>query len=169
MNILDDESADAISNFTLIEKIENYDKAGNPLNLSVYELLPIGIKWNYNGRAYEIQNGNKLTAKLLNDRKHIAIIEVSDNKNLNEAYIVDGTNVQKYNIRKLLDENDLEIRSPHIIGENNRIKLNKCTLIFYDVYYVDRELYFYVIIENADYRFSFDLETGKIGELTISK
>jgi hypothetical protein len=68
-----------------------------------------------------------------------------------------------------LTENDLEIRSPHITGDNNRIKLNKDTLIFYDVYYEGRELYFYVIIENKDYRFSFDLETGKIGKLIISK
>jgi hypothetical protein len=37
MSVLEYESADMISNFTLIEKIENYDKANNPLNLSVYE------------------------------------------------------------------------------------------------------------------------------------
>jgi hypothetical protein len=169
MNVLDDESTGMIRNFTLIEEIEHYDKAGNPLHLSVRELLPVGVKWNCNGREYEIQNGNKLTAKVLNDRKYIAIIECSDNKKLNEAYIVDGTNIQKYNIRKLLDENDLEIRPPHITGENNRIKLNKDTLIFYDVYYEGRELYFYVIIGNEDYRFSFDLETGGIGELAASK
>jgi hypothetical protein len=127
------------------------------------------VKWNYNGQAHEIQNGNRLTVKLLNDRKHIAIIEVSDNRNLNEAYIVDGTSVQKYNLRKLLNETNLEIRSPHIIGDNHRIKLNKDTLIFYDVYYINQELYFYAVVENEDYRFSFDLETGKIGKLTISK
>jgi hypothetical protein len=216
MSVLEYKSVDMINDFTLIEEIENYDRAANPLKLSVYELLPIGVKWNYKGREYEIQNGHRLTAKLLNDRKHIAIIEVHDNKpprskttgigdvggllreeglgvgsipvagkwkrsklrgiepvlrnkNSNEAYIVDGTNNQKYNIGKLLNGNNLESKSPHIIGENNRIKLNMDTLIFDDVYYINQELYFYAVVGNEDYRFSFDLETGKMGELTISR
>jgi hypothetical protein len=156
-----------INDFTYIEEIENYDKGNNPLKLSAYELLPVGIKWNYNGQEYKIQNGNRITAKLLNDKKHIAIIE--ENEKLNEAYIVDGNNIREYNIRELLDEKNLEIKSPYIIGENNYTKLNKDILIFYDVFYVRQELYFYVNIENEDYRFSFDFETGKIGKLIISK
>jgi hypothetical protein len=103
-----------INDFIYIEEIENYDKENNPLKLSVYELLPVGIKWNYNGKEYKIQNGNRITAKLLNDKKHIAIIEISNNKSgkLNEAFIVDGNNIQEYNIRELLGKNNLEIKSP---------------------------------------------------------
>jgi hypothetical protein len=128
--------------------------------------LPIGIKWNYNGQEYRIQNGNKIIAKLLKDNKHIAVIE--ENKKINEAYIINGYNIQEYNIRKLLDKKDLTITSPYIT-ENNIIKLNKETLAFYNVYYEGMELYFFVFIENEYYRFSFDLETGEIGELIISR
>ncbi|MDR1451686.1 MAG: hypothetical protein LBI57_05075 [Helicobacteraceae bacterium] len=128
--------------------------------------MPIGIKWNYNGQEYRIQNGNKIIAKLLKDNKHIAVIE--ENKKINEAYIINGYNIQEYNIRKLLDKKDLTITSPYIT-ENNIIKLNKETLAFYNVYYEGMELYFFVFIENEYYRFSFDLETGEIGELIISR
>jgi hypothetical protein len=158
-----------INNFILSEEIADYDKTNKPQQLSVYELLPVAISWNYQGKKYAIQNGNKLTAKLLNDKKHIAIIETSKNKKLNEAYIVDGHNIQKYNIRKLVNKTNLEIKAPYSAGENDYIKLDKNSLFFYDVYYVGPELYFYVIIQNEDYRFSFALETGEIGKLIISK
>jgi hypothetical protein len=154
-----------IENLTFINEIENYDRENNPLHLSVYELLPVGIKWNYNGQEYKIQNGNKINAKLLKDDKHIAIIE--ENKKMNEAYIINGNNIQKYNIRKLLNKKDLTINSPYIMGNN--IKLNKETLTFYDVYYEELELYFFAFIRNEYYRFSFDVETGGIGKLITSR
>ena len=40
---------------------------------------------------------------------------------------------------------------------------------FYDVYYINKELYFFVNINGFDYRFSFDIETGECGELISSK
>jgi hypothetical protein len=158
-----------IVNFTFIDEIENYDKVNNPLRLSVYKLLPIGIKWDYGGKEYKMQNGNKIIATVLKDNKHIAVIEVPKNEILNNAYIIDGKNIQKYNIRNLLNNSGLIIKSPYIFGENNDIKLDKNSVIFDYVHYECNELYFFISIGNEDYRFSFDMETGNIGKLIVSR
>ena len=51
-----------ITNFTIIEAFEKYDKHKNQLKLSVYDLLPIGIKWNYNGKEYTNKNPRRRAA-----------------------------------------------------------------------------------------------------------
>ncbi|MDR0434128.1 MAG: hypothetical protein LBH21_03575 [Gracilibacteraceae bacterium] len=56
------ERTGVINNFALIEEIDNYDKANNPLNLSVYELLPIGVKWDYRF-SFDLETGK--TGKLI--------------------------------------------------------------------------------------------------------
>jgi hypothetical protein len=157
-----------ITNFEFIEKTEGYDKINNPLRLSVYELLPAGIKWHYNGKEYKIKKETGLVAILLNDEKHIAVVEETLNGELNEAYIVTGNNIQKYNIRRLLNESDLTIKSPYAAEENNTVK-DKNTIIFDAVYYEGQELYFFIFIKNEYYRFSFNLENGKIGKLIVSR
>jgi hypothetical protein len=158
-----------ITDFTFIDEMENYDKINNPLKLSVYALLPIGIKWKYCEKEYKIKNGNKIIAKLLKDNKHIAVIEIPKNRTLNDAYIISGNNTQEYNIRNILNKTELTITSPYITGENNHIKLNKNAAIFNDVYYAYNELYFFIFIENEYYKFTFDLKTGNIGKLIVSQ
>ena len=46
-----------ITNFELIYKYGNYDRKNNLSGLTVEELMPIGIKWKYNGQEYKINNG----------------------------------------------------------------------------------------------------------------
>jgi hypothetical protein len=58
----------------IIEAFEKYETTENHLNLSVYDLLPIGVKWNYDGQEYEIINGSKIGALLLKNGKNILMI-----------------------------------------------------------------------------------------------
>jgi hypothetical protein len=147
-----------IINFTIIEVFEKYDKNKNPLNLSVYDLLPRGIKWNCNGKEYSINNGNKIYALLLKNNKSISIIEKPYNKVENKTYIINGNNEIEFNIRNLL------------LG-NKKITLeyNIRDLYIWEAYYIGNELYYFINTNGSDYRFSFDFETGKIGDLIFSR
>jgi hypothetical protein len=93
-----------IINFKIIEAFEKYDEHKNPLNLSVYDLLPVGVKWNYNGKEYQINNGNKMETLLLKNNQSISIIEEPYNKIKNRAYIINGNNEIQYNVNNLLLE-----------------------------------------------------------------
>ena len=137
------------TNFTIIKAFEKYDKHKNQLKLSVYDLLPIGIKWNYNGKEYTINNGNKIEALLLKDNKNISIIEEPYSIIKNKAYIIDGNSKTKYNIKGLLLENK------NFISE---YKVNK--LYIYEAHYIDNELYYFININEFDYRFIFNIEDG---------
>jgi hypothetical protein len=136
-----------ILNFKIIESFEKYDNHKNPLNLSVYDLLPVGVKWNCNGKEYQINNGNKMDALLLKNNQSISIIEEPYNKIKNRAYIINGNNEIQYNINNLLFEYNFK------------------DLYIWETRYIKNELYYFININGFDYRFSFDLETGKIGEL----
>ena len=158
-----------ITNFELIYKYGNYDRKNNLSGLTVEELMPIGIKWKYNGQEYKINNGKKLSAILLENNKNIAIVEEPYNNQLNKAYIINGNNTEKYNVKNLLNKIDLKTRSPYILGGNNFVRINKYGLLFDYPCYEGNELYFHISANNNEYRFLFDLETGKIGELIYSR
>jgi hypothetical protein len=143
-----------IINFKIIETFEKYDKHKNPLNLSVYDLLPVGVKWNCNGKEYQINNGNKIEALLLKNNQSISIIEEPYNKIKNKAYIINGNNEIQYNVNNLLLENKKLTR-----------EYNFKDLYVWETHYVDNEFYCFININGFDYRFSFDSETGEIGEL----
>ncbi|WP_217470246.1 hypothetical protein [Photorhabdus akhurstii] len=49
-----------ISDFKVIDTLDDYDKKRNPQGLSVFELLPTGITWVYAGKRQEIYDDNKL-------------------------------------------------------------------------------------------------------------
>jgi hypothetical protein len=147
-----------IIDFTIIEVFEKYDKHKNLLNLSVYDLLPCGIKWNCNGKEYLIKNGNKIDALLLKDNKSISIIEEPYNKIKNKTYIINGNNEIEFNIRNLLFGNK-KITLEYDIKD----------LYIWEAHYIGNELYYFINTNGYDYRFLFDLETGKIGDLIFSK
>ena len=58
-----------IRNFATIERFEKYDKIKNPLQLSVNDLLAIGVEWEYNGQKFKLQKGKKIEAVLLKNNK----------------------------------------------------------------------------------------------------
>jgi hypothetical protein len=150
-----------ITDFVIIEEHKKYDKVNNPLRLSVYDLMPTGVEWNCNGKKYKIRNGNKITPLLLKDNKHIAIVEESYNIHKNKAYIIDGNNEIKYNIKDLLFQNKSLLSKYYIY--------NIADFVVFSAYYINEELYFFVNIRGLDYRFSFDVNHGKYGELIISR
>jgi hypothetical protein len=133
-----------IMEFSYIEALEDYDKINNPLKLPAYELLPVGIKWKYNGQEYIINNGTKITALLLTDNQNIVVIEEPDDEKLNKAYIVNGKNEIKYDIKKIIRQ-DKEIIN--------------------DVKYVNNELYYFGKNNGIKYKFTIDLEKGGINKL----
>ncbi|MCL2115828.1 MAG: hypothetical protein FWH29_06375 [Methanobrevibacter sp.] len=147
-----------IRNFATIERFEKYDKIKNHLQLSVNDLLAIGVEWEYNGQKFKLQKGKKIEAVLLKNNKNIAIIEEPFNKIKNKAYIISGNNEVKFNIKELLEKNRSKV-----------LEYNLKEFNFYDAYYINKELYFFVNINGLDYRFSFDIETGECGELISSK
>ena len=147
-----------IRNFATIERFEKYDKIKNHLQLSVNDLLAIGVEWEYNGQKFKLQKGKKIEAVLLKNNKNIAIIEEPFNKIKNKAYIISGNNEVKFNIKELLEKNRSKV-----------LEYNLKEFNFYDAYYINNELYFFVNINGFDYRFSFDIETGECGELISSK
>jgi len=149
-----------IIDFTIIEAFEKYDKHKNPLKLSVYDLLPSGIKWNYNGNEYLVNNGNKMSVLLLKNKKNISIIEEPYNKQKNKAYIVNGSNEIAYDIKNMLLENKLFI-SDYNVNE----------YYIYEAYYIENELYYFMNINGFDYRILFDLGIGNFNfkELHFSR
>lgn len=119
---------------------------------TVFDTLPHIITWSYNGINHRIENQYKLIPLMLKDNQHIAIIEAPYNKNFNKAYIVNGEGQVIWNLNNLLQE---------------QRPFNQ--LSFFDVYYIQGSLFFFVVLSNRDYRFEFDLDTGKIGDLIESR
>lgn len=120
--------------------------------LTVFDTLPYRITWSYNDMNHKIEHKNKLIPLLLKDNQHIAIIQAPCNKELNGAYIVNGDGNIVWRLMDLLKE---------------QRSLNQ--LVFSDVYYINNSLYFFVVISNIDYRFEFNLCTGKMGDLIESR
>ena len=140
-----------IENILIIESFEKYDKQKNPLKLSVYDLLPCGVKWKYNGNEYLINNENKIEVLLLKNNENISIIEEPYNKIKNKAYIVNGENEVKYNIKDLLLEN-----------KEFMLEYNGINIFIYEAHYIENELFYFLNINGFDYRILFDLKSGEL-------
>ncbi|WP_391529558.1 hypothetical protein [Photorhabdus akhurstii] len=136
-----------ISDFKVIDTLDDYDRKRNPQGLSVLELLPTGITWVYAGKRQEIYDDNKLIPLILKDSIGIALIVAPFNKSKNQAYILNPDNSLKWDVKEILNTRDA---------------------IFSDVYYINNELYFFVHINGVDFRFLFDIESGSLGELIQS-
>lgn len=98
----------------------------------------------------------KITAILLKGEEEIGIVEAPFNFKENKAYIINGDKSIKWNILKLI-KNKYE----NLFINNN--------IFVSDLYYITNTLYFSIIINNEDYRFSFDPMNGDIGNLIVSR
>lgn len=145
-----------ISKFKLIDSLGSYDKSKNINRLSIYDLLSEGVSWTYNGKNYQLLNEKKITAILLKGEQEIGIVEAPFNFKENKAYIINGDKSIKWNILKLIKN---KFENSFI---NNNIAVS-------DLYYIENTLYFSIIINNEDYRFSFDPMNGDIGNLIVSR
>ncbi|MGY2969150.1 hypothetical protein ACVWVR_002155 [Ewingella americana] len=138
-----------IRNFKVIDDLVGYDRKLNPQRLSVFDLLPIGLSWECDGKKHEFKHDDKIIALLLNDNDLIALIKAPFNKYKNQAYIINSDGSVKWDVRSLLKEYNNEV-------------------IFSDVYYIGQELYFFVNVNNSDFRFLFDVASGTVGKLLQS-
>lgn len=138
-----------IKNFTLNNG--DISESGKGI-LTVLDTLPYVITWSYNDMNHRIEDINKLVPLVLKDSQHIAIIQAPYNKELNKAYIINGDGNVVWNLTDLLKKQK---------------SLNQ--FLFSDVYYINNSLCFFVVISNIDYRFEFNLCTGKVGDLIESK
>lgn len=138
-----------IQNFKLNKAVDS-NEAGKAI--SIIDMLPNKITWEYMGKHFEWEDNEKLISLLLKDQRHIAIIESPYSKILNESYIIDGNGIIIWNIKDLLQQ-----------------KHSFSQVIFYDTYYINDILYFFVVVAGVDYRFCFNLSTGEIGGLIESR
>ncbi|WP_294615879.1 hypothetical protein [uncultured Gilliamella sp.] len=137
-----------ITDFQFVKRCSNYDNLNNPNLLSQSELLPIGIRWRFNGKQYSIKNEEGVIGVLLQDFNKLAIIEGAESNNINKAYIINATGLIIWDIKELLYKQK---------------NIHDCRI--YYLYYEKNNLYFLLNNSSCEYRFNVDPITGKIDEL----
>ena len=144
-----------IEKFNMISSTDaNYDRSSNPDRLNVFELSPLGISWHYNGQDYKIINERRISAILLKNKIEIALVEAPFDKSYNnKAYIVNACGEIVWNIKESF-----------LAKYRNIYDVN-----FYYPFYQSTDLYYYVIINNLDFRFFVSTTTREIGELIESR
>lgn len=125
-------------------------KKNNPQRLSVFDLLSRGVTWSYLNKQYEIKDGNGVVSLLLTGCNEIALIKAPFDKDANRAWIISADSTVKWDVSSI-------------------IKKAYSDAVFYDVYYIGGELFFFIHINNDDFRFSFDAISGDIGVLLQSR
>lgn len=143
---------DKIQKFKLDKSLDDNGEE----QLSIIETLPKAISWLYNDEFYKIENDSKIIAVLLNDEKHIAIIESPFNKKLNKAYVVNGMG------EIVMDISNLFMKKYSSAHHNKPI-------IFTDIYYINSILNFFLVSNNIDFRLKIDIKTKQILDLTESR
>ncbi|WP_155292779.1 hypothetical protein [Pseudomonas fluorescens] len=138
-----------VTDFTVVDGLGNYDRKANPQGLSVWELLPREVSWSFFGRLYKIESSEKLIPLLLIGAAGIAVVISPFNDKKNKALVVKPDGELMW---------DVSARASNIVKGG----------IFSDVYYISGRLYFFVNINNHDFRFSFDTVSGEIGRLIPS-
>lgn len=138
-----------IENYKVLDNLGSYDREGNPLDLTVKQLAPICVSWSYNGIDHKIESPFGLVATLLENRNGIAIVAAPYKKSSNKAEIINPDGSVMWDVSEI-------------------VKLGCTGGIFSDVYYVLGELCFFINIREKDFRFSFDVGTGKPGSLIPS-
>lgn len=138
-----------------IEKFNNrslkYDKE-NKNRLSVFDLLPETISWEFGSKFYSLNNNDKIISKLLDDEKLIAIIEAPFNIKHNKAYIINGNSEIVINVSELFEE-----------------KYGHRTVYFSDIYCIDTKLFYFLTFNNSDFRIEIDIHNFLIGNLVESR
>jgi len=124
--------------------------------LSIYDTLPKTVSWSYNNKIYKIDNEYKIIAMLLEKENLIAIIEAPFNKTFNKTYIIDGTG------KEVMDISSLFMR------KYNTVFYNK-SVIFSDIYYINKALYIFLVSNNTDFRIEVDINNGLVGDLIESR
>ena len=120
---------------------------------SVGELLPNAVSWVCNGCVYNRKQENGgLCAVLLECDNVIGVVESPYVGSFNPAYVLDETNQIIWNVSDLF----LAIYGKMYYGGK---------LHFSDVRTENGTLWFFVYISGCDFRFSFDVQTGEIGQL----
>lgn len=137
-----------IIDFQYIKRDPSYDSLNNPYALNQFELLPIGIRWQFNTKEYIIKNEQGVIGILLPEINRLAIIEGAESKNINKAYIINATGLIIWDIKELLYKQ----------------KYIRDCRIFY-VYSEKDKLYFLLNHSLCDHRFNVDPVTGMIDEL----
>ncbi|MBP2168743.1 hypothetical protein J2125_001935 [Erwinia toletana] len=136
----------SITNYKKLYNKDGYDRVKNPLGLSVFELLPDGLLWEYNSKKYEKKNSDKIISVLTKDGGTIAMVEAPFDRERNRALIINPDKSVKWDVTALL---------------KNAIDYD----IFSDVYYIDDLLFFFYNKNGRDFRFSFDITTGNVGKI----
>lgn len=138
-----------LQNFRNIELDPSYDKVQNPKRLTVRELLPIGVSWEYNGQKYEVLKPWGVLAVPSNDFLSIAIVEGPfETGPKNHAYIMNASGSVRF-----------EINKPRELSTSS----------FSDVYYVSGELFFFLSGSPGDFRLSINEIDGTISKITPSR
>jgi hypothetical protein len=130
------------------------EKSSSNLIDNIYLSTPIGYYWLFNGKKYSIINEDRVIMLLFDDK--LAVIESPFKKSNNKAYLINLDNEILFDISDVFY---LEYRT---------MLLNK-TYIFTDILTMDNKLFFYVNINNTDFRFFVDIRNKKIGKLIESK
>jgi hypothetical protein len=138
-----------VENYTLLDALGNYDRQNNPLRLSMEQLLPLGFSWTSGGKNYRVDSAQGVVSTLLKGDVGIALIMSPYNKIYNKAAILSPDAGIMW---------DVSYIAAKMIGDG----------IFSDVYYVLNELCFFINCNGQDFRFSFDILTGKTGRMIPS-
>lgn len=137
-----------VSALNYIESHPGYDKANNPKKLSVEELAPIGIDW-FSGKTNKtVLSPFGIGAIALHDSSGIAIVEAPYKRDKNSAYIINSNGSLRCKI-----ENPATLDS----------------VMFYDAYYDDGALCFFISAHQGDFRLEIDDASGKILKITESR
>lgn len=138
-----------IKNFMVDYGDTSKEKKGT---FTVLDTLPCAITWLYNGTNHRIEHQDKLIPLMLKDNQYIAIVQAPYSKVYNMAYIINGNDEVIWDLKDIL-----------------KGKRNIDRPLFYDVYYINDSLYFFVVVSNTDYRFEFNPYTGEIGDFKESR
>lgn len=138
-----------IKNFMVDYGDTSKEKKGT---FTVLDTLPCAITWLYNGTNHRIEHQDKLIPLMLKDNQYIAIVQAPYSKVYNMAYIINGNDEVIWDLKDIL-----------------KGKRNIDRPLFYDVYYINDSLYFFVVVSNTDYRFEFNPYTGEIGDFIESR
>jgi hypothetical protein len=120
-----------VNQFKVIDRYPGYDKLSNIKKLSISDLLPLEVNWNFDGAAKLIKHSCGIDGLALKDLSGIALIEAPYDLSRNRAYIVNADGSMRVQISKLT-------------------KFGEAT--FYDVIYIKNKLTFLAVVANRDFR-----------------
>ena len=138
-----------IKNFMVDYGYTSKEKKGT---FTVLDTLPCAITLFYNGTHHRIEHQDKLIPLMLKNNQYVAIVQAPYSKVYNMAYIINGNSEVIWDLKDIL-----------------KGKRNIDRPLFYDVYYINDSLYFFVVVSNTDYRFEFNPYTGEVGDFIESR